>query len=106
MAANLDSPGNPQAAGDEAHVRRLPFAFAKRHGVLLEDLHDGVLQAIYRSGAAPQSLAEVRRFAGQRVAFREVDPQAFDARAGQNLVFELTAGSTTRRRSFGSSTRC
>ena len=80
MAANLDSPGNPQAAGDEAHVRRLPFAFAKRHGVLLEDRHDGVLQAIYRSGAAPQSLAEVRRFAGQRVAFREVDPQAFDAR--------------------------
>jgi general secretion pathway protein E len=82
MAANLDSaPAGeaPPPAGSE-QIRHLPFAFAKRHGVLIQELRDGVVHAIYRTGAAPLSLAEVRRYAGRPVTFAEVDPQAFDAR--------------------------
>jgi general secretion pathway protein E len=60
--------------------RTLPFAFAKRHGVLIQDLRDGTAQAIYKTGAAAQSIAEVRRFAGVPVRFTEVDPDTFDAR--------------------------
>jgi hypothetical protein len=52
----------------------LPFAFAKRHGVLIQALRDGAANAIYRTGAAAQSIAEVRRFAGVPVRFSEVDP--------------------------------
>ena len=60
--------------------RTLPFAFAKRHGVLIQELRDGTAQAIYKKGAAAQSLAEVRRFAGIPVRFVEVDAETFDAR--------------------------
>ncbi len=61
-------------------LRHLPFAFAKRHGVLIQELRDGVVHAIYRTGAAAQSIAEVRRFAGVPVHFAEVEPETFDAR--------------------------
>jgi general secretion pathway protein E len=84
MIASLDSselslvPDPPTAA--ESGVRHLPFAFAKRQGVLIEAARDGVLYAIYRRGASPLGLAEARRFAGTRVQFTEVDPDTFDAR--------------------------
>jgi general secretion pathway protein E len=64
----------------EPAARNLPFAFAKRNGVLFQEREHGVLKAIYRSGTAPLILAEVRRFAGGPVRFAEVDPQAFDAK--------------------------
>ncbi|HET7608864.1 MAG TPA: hypothetical protein VFL84_09325, partial [Gammaproteobacteria bacterium] len=75
MAANLGSDDPvvevPVAAPSQ---RNLPFAFAKRHGVLIQRLHDGAAEAIYRTGVAAQSIAEVRRFAGMPVRFSEVDP--------------------------------
>ena len=82
MAVNPASPeGAPlDAVALEPATRNLPFAFAKRNGVLFQDREHGVLKAIYRSGTAPLILAEVRRFAGGPVQFTEVDPQAFDAR--------------------------
>jgi general secretion pathway protein E len=58
--------------------RRLPFAFAKRHGVLILGAEHGNLKAIYRKGASMLSLAEVRRFAGSPVAFSEVAVEKFD----------------------------
>ena len=44
--------------------RALPFSFAKRHGVLIRKMPDDQLEAVYRSGASPLSLAEARRFVG------------------------------------------
>lgn len=73
----------PEAGVDaaiQATVPRLPFTFAKRHGVLIQDAANGRATAVYRSGAAPQSLAETRRFAKMPVDFREVDADAFDLR--------------------------
>jgi general secretion pathway protein E len=67
-------------AAEAPRPRRLPFAFAKRHGVLIQDISDGHAHAIYRPGAAPQSLAEVRRFAGMPVQFKPVDAEHFDLR--------------------------
>ena len=49
---------------DSAPLRRLPYAFAKRHGVLvLEETADGVGVAC-RPGVSPRSLAELRRYLG------------------------------------------
>jgi general secretion pathway protein E len=83
MAANPSNSAAPAAstpaATAAAGVKQLPFAFAKRHGVLIKDVHDNVAHAIYRSGAAPQSLAEARRFAGVALRFTEVDITSFDA---------------------------
>jgi general secretion pathway protein E len=60
-------------------LRRLPFAFAKRHGVLIQDADANAPIIIYRKGARAASLAEARRFAGRKVRFVPVDPELFDA---------------------------
>ena len=70
------------AAGGEdiaRERRRLPFAFAKRHGVLIQDAGADAPVVIYRRGAKATSLAEARRFAGGAVRFVAVEPELFDA---------------------------
>ena len=59
--------------------RRLPFAFAKRHGVLVLDFIDGQAQVLVRSNATPLSITEVRRFIGMPLKMQLVDAEAFDA---------------------------
>ncbi|MEQ1579807.1 MAG: type II secretion system ATPase GspE [Steroidobacteraceae bacterium] len=56
----------------------LSFTFAKRHGILVQQLVDGVADAIYRAGATPASIAEVRRFLGVPLRLRRVESDAFD----------------------------
>jgi len=74
MAASLE-----QDLGAAPALRRLPFAYAKRHGILIEEGPDGP-QAIFRKGVTPLCLAEARRFAGVPLTFVEVDPELFDQR--------------------------
>jgi len=59
--------------------RRLPFAYAKRHGVLIQDSDADTPIVIYRPGAKATSLAEARRFAGCAVKFVAVESELFDA---------------------------
>jgi general secretion pathway protein E len=66
-------------AEPEAITRVLPFSFAKRHGVLIREISDGIADAVYRTGASPISLAETRRFAGVPLKLTRVTPEAFDA---------------------------
>jgi len=42
--------------------RRLSFAFAKRHGVLVKGFTDGVADVACRTDTSALSIAEVRRF--------------------------------------------
>jgi general secretion pathway protein E len=58
--------------------RALPFSFAKRHGILIREITDGVAHAVYRTGALPLSLAEARRFSGVPLKFTRVSAEAFD----------------------------
>jgi len=60
-------------------VRRLPFAYARRHGVLIQDSDAETPVIIYRPGARITSLAEARRFAGREVRFVQVEEELFDA---------------------------
>jgi general secretion pathway protein E len=78
MAANLELERTEPGAGDLVRDRRLPFAFAKRHGVLIKSVKDGCTEAIYRQGVSTLSLAEVRRFVGGPVKFTRVDEESFD----------------------------
>ncbi len=60
---------------------RLPFSFAKRHGVILLPMQDhSEQQVVYKSGLKPQALAEVRRFVGARFSCQEVDNSTFDSK--------------------------
>ena len=60
-------------------LRTLPFSFAKRHGVLIREIGKESADAVYRPGVSPQSLAEVRRFAGVPLNLSRVSVEAFDA---------------------------
>jgi general secretion pathway protein E len=61
-----------------APVGRLPFAFAKRHGVLVRSVSDGKAQVVYRQGAQASAVAELRRFLGIPVVIERVSPAVFD----------------------------
>ncbi|MDH3619374.1 MAG: type II secretion system ATPase GspE [Gammaproteobacteria bacterium] len=64
---------------DASQVRRtLPFTFAKRHGVLIQEIGASEGTAVYRSGASPLSLAEARRFAGVPLKMSRVSAEVFD----------------------------
>ena len=69
---------NEISAGGEPDARALPFSFAKRHGVLIREVEDGIADTIYRAGASPLSLAEARRFAGVPLKLTRVSAEAFD----------------------------
>lgn len=60
-------------------LRVLPFSFAKRHGVLIRAIGRDSADAVYRPGVLPQSLAEVRRFAGVPLNLSRVSVEVFDA---------------------------
>ncbi len=81
MAQDPEAAAHAAESREDAQSRRrLPFAFAKRHGVLIQDASDGRARAIYRPDASVLSLAEVRRFAREPVDFVPVDEEQFDAR--------------------------
>lgn len=67
------------APAEPAERLRLPFAFARRHGVvLLGGATGGGCEGAFRSDARALALAEARRVAAQPVHWREVDREAFE----------------------------
>ena len=79
IVLEVDSVTESEPADAEKPVARaLPFSFAKRHGVLIRDIEEGVADTVYRTGTSPLSLAETRRFAGIPLRLTRVTPEAFD----------------------------
>ncbi|MGH6913836.1 MAG: GspE/PulE family protein, partial [Geminicoccales bacterium] len=88
MATNSDiileteaetAPGELEIIEPATAARPLPFSFAKRHGVLIREIRDGVADTVYRAGASPLVIAEARRFAGVPLELTRVTPATFDA---------------------------
>ena len=61
-----------------APERRLSFAFAKRHGVLVKRMQDGIAQCACRTDASPLALAEARRFLRVSMKLERVAEPVFD----------------------------
>jgi general secretion pathway protein E len=57
---------------------RLPFAFARRHGVLVRGVHSGVADCVYRAPCSPVALAEARRYLQVPMKLTAVSAEAFD----------------------------
>ena len=72
----MDEPQHVQALA--APQRKLSFAFAKRHGVLIKQLSDGEAECICREHVSPLALAELRRFVGRPVRLERVPEPEFD----------------------------
>ena len=92
----LETTSNDDAPVDS--VRVLPFSFAKRHGVLIRAVNDNVVDAVYRPGVSPESIAEVRRFAGMPLSLSQVTVETFDAllqesyEQGSNKAMQMVDG--------------
>ncbi len=79
------------APPDSVEERRLPFPFAKRHGVLVRQVTAGIAETIFRGAPLPQSLAEVRRFMGLPLKLQRVTDEEFDAELRR--AYEAGSGS-------------
>ncbi len=62
-----------------SHQRQVPFAFAKRHGVLITAIGEDIAQVLTRSGVSTAALTELRRFLGLPLHIETVSPDRFDA---------------------------
>ena len=59
----------------------IPYAFARRFGVVLQPGTDGRLSVALREGADPQVLLEVRRHLAQSFDVSHADAPTFDSQA-------------------------
>ena len=66
----------------EVPLRRLPFSFARRHGVVLLSEREGPCLA-YRPGVELVALAEAQRMIGAQLALRGLTQEAFEQALGQ-----------------------
>jgi general secretion pathway protein E len=66
------------AAPAPARERRLSFAFAKRHGILVRRIDDGVAECVHRADATPLAIAEVRRHVRLPLRLERVSDEHFD----------------------------
>jgi general secretion pathway protein E len=95
-------PLSPQMSGAAsargATPANLSFAFAKRHGVFVQQSANGVAEVVYRAGAAPASLAEVRRVIGHSLTLQCVDADRFEQllreryEGGPNAAAQMAGG--------------
>ena len=67
------------AAAAAPQELRLPFAFARRHGLLVRAQADGSAECVYRSPAAPSAIAEVRRLLRVPLSYTAIGADEFDA---------------------------
>ncbi len=83
---------------DAEQPRKLTFPFAKRHGILVRGIGDGVADTVCRPGVTPQSIAEVRRFVGVPLKLERVSVETFDSmlrvayEAGSGAAMQMLEG--------------
>ncbi len=58
--------------------KRLPFAYAKRQGVLVAAVENGIANALCRPNVSSMTLAEVRRYMGLPLKLEVIAPEKFD----------------------------
>ncbi|MCC5795590.1 MAG: type II secretion system ATPase GspE [Chromatiales bacterium] len=86
-----DSAGGP--IGDALALRRmLPFPFARRHGVLVQEVTADSARVLVRPEISATALAEVRRFIGRPLQLHQVSGAEFDQQLQQ--VYERESNST------------
>ena len=61
----------------------LPYAFAKRHGVLIGEIQEDQVQLLHRPDFRPSILAEVGRITGRKLTLNPASNEQFDALLAQ-----------------------
>ena len=86
LSPHQDNPA-PDLESRPSKPKHLPFAFAKRHGVLIEENQDEKVVILCKRGMSTQVLSEVRRYLGVPVVLKIIDSEEFDVRLQQ--AYEL-----------------
>ena len=63
--------------------QRLPYAFAKRHGVLIGQIADDHIQILHRKNFSPLILAEIKRATGRKLNLAPASDEQFAALLAQ-----------------------
>ncbi|MDH5447348.1 MAG: type II secretion system protein GspE, partial [Gammaproteobacteria bacterium] len=63
----MSTPEAEIAHEDILTPQRLPYAFAKRHGVLISQIEQDQIKVLHRADMDPNILAEVRRVTGRAI---------------------------------------
>ncbi len=76
----FSEPEDVAVGGVEAPTqKRMPFAYAKRHGVLIGHVEDGHATVLCREGVSALTLAEMRRYLDMPFTIERLDNEGFDA---------------------------
>ncbi len=62
----------------ESTLRSIPYSFAKRHGVILEQTNSDQVLAYFKPGLTPYAASEIRRIMGKPVPFESITEAEFD----------------------------
>ena len=73
-------------------AQSLPYAFAKRHGVLIGQLDSVQAQLMYRDAPNPQIISEVRRIFARPLQLSATTAEQFEALLAQ--TYETNSGQT------------
>ena len=68
----------PAGGAYESLETQLPFTFARRHGVLVREVSDGVADCVYRTPCSPTAIAEARRYLRLPLKLTPATPEGFD----------------------------
>src|SRR5262249_20152632 len=71
-------PVNASVSELQPAAKVLPFAFARRHGVVLREVRDGVAHCALRTNATATAIAETRRFLRLPLQLARVGEEEFE----------------------------
>jgi general secretion pathway protein E len=83
MTMSILSEPVAEARMDVLTQQHLPYAFAKRHGVLISRIEDDHVELLHRRKFSPGALAEVRRVTGRKLTLSPASDEQFDALLAQ-----------------------
>jgi general secretion pathway protein E len=98
MSAQPEPAVTPAPVAQATGAALLSFTFCKRHGVLIQRIGEHAAEAVYRVGAEPASIAELRRVLGMPLKLQRVDSEAFDQllrrqyESGTNTAMQMVGG--------------
>jgi general secretion pathway protein E len=95
------APPEVAPGGAAAPQQRIPFSFAKRHGLLVEGFEGGEVLLVHKNDVSPEALIEARRALGLPLRLREVSrdefdtllQQAYEGQSGSAMVMDDLDGS-------------
>lgn len=67
----------------EPGMSRLPYSYARRHGVVMKSSLSGAMECLHKPGLDLATMLEVQRIAGDTIVWQQVEDAVFETQLGQ-----------------------